>query len=128
MQNVERSANYATVRLHSLRLTGERDKDVTQAIRAIKERNIRTICFRFPSVNPEERFEQTIDFITDGRDHIPNQFQAGSADVFEPIQPALYVKIATLVAGILFSFLALESIFQHRLLAYVGSAGMLAFM
>src|SRR5699024_9251747 len=49
MQTVARSSNYEVIRLHSIPLTEELDENISQAVRAVKERNNRTVFFRFPA-------------------------------------------------------------------------------
>ncbi|SES10543.1 hypothetical protein SAMN04487944_11857 [Gracilibacillus ureilyticus] len=106
------TSNFDFIRLHSL--TVESDsiaKSVQTAVRAVKERNIRSVFIHVPTeVEPVESLEATVTFLERVPQHMPDQFSLGTPEPFEEINVPLWSTIAVLLAGIGFTYLALEFI------------------
>ncbi|WP_404455676.1 DUF5693 family protein [Virgibacillus necropolis] len=110
LQTIAKETNYNTIRLHSFGLGNETfEEGVDRAVRAIKERNIRTIFFHFPNpklVESVDSLENATEFISAVNKKMPDQFTSGTPEPFDKIFTPAWIKVAALMAGILFTFLA----------------------
>ncbi|ASN04114.1 DUF5693 family protein [Virgibacillus necropolis] len=107
LQTIAKETNYDFIRLHSMRLNNDAlDESVDRAVRAVKERNIRSIFFHFPNGEPVESLETATNFIHAVNKNMPNQFIPGAPEPFKEIYTPLWIKAAVLLAGILFTYLS----------------------
>ncbi|MFZ3578287.1 DUF5693 family protein [Virgibacillus sp. DJP39] len=104
------------IRLHSMKITGEHEKNVDRAVRAVKERNIRSVFFHMPTKAdvPMDDFTSTLSFIKDVQAEMPDSFKVGTPLPFETIDSPLWAKIAVLLTSVSFIYLAASNIFKPR--------------
>ncbi|WAA12137.1 DUF5693 family protein [Fervidibacillus halotolerans] len=126
-----RTTGYDTVRLHSLDLAGSKtiEELIDQAVRAIKERNIRSIFFHVDTNDPEKGLAGAIEFLQGVRDQAPENLTLGIPAPFEKIPVTSWNVLFVFAAGILFTYLA-SSLVRIPYVPLVAVAGMslLAFM
>ncbi|MEN2767346.1 DUF5693 family protein [Ornithinibacillus xuwenensis] len=116
MQTLARATNYNIVRLHSIDLNQKNlEENTNQAIRAIKERSIRSIIFHFQSDNPDTSIENAAAFIAGVHQSLPATFSQGIPDALDSITVPLWSIIALLIAGILYTFLFTSVLEQNWL-------------
>nr|WP_029191021.1 DUF5693 family protein [Ornithinibacillus scapharcae] len=115
MQTAARETDYDIIRLHSLRIAKDTlPADIDKAVRAIKERNIKTIFFRLPFEEAIQSLEMGVEFIEGVTDKLPDHFTPGVAAPFEKIEIPIWSQIASLLAGVLFMTLAALEVFKDR--------------
>lgn len=121
MKMLARHINYDVVRLHSMDLDHKPlEEQIDQAVRAVKERNIRSIFFHIPVSSLNNELEYTAEFISGVINKMPQQFSTGIAEPFERIDINLYVTLSLLIAGILFIYLAI-SLWNNRKLSLLST-------
>ncbi|ASK62138.1 hypothetical protein CFK37_08150 [Virgibacillus phasianinus] len=114
LPSIAKETNYDFIRLHSMRLgTESAEESVDRAVRAIKERNIRSIFFHFPNEEPVESLAAATGFLDAVTENMPGSFNAGSPEPFREVYTPLWIKAAVLLAGILFTYLA-ASIIENK--------------
>ena len=119
-KKVAEATDYNIVRLHSLNLfQNTTEQNIDRAIRAIKERNIRSIYFHLDDEKPTESFETAVDFVKGVDDRISDHFTSGSPSFFNQMTLPLWTLLASLAAGILFTYLASE-LLKYKLLRLVA--------
>ncbi|WAA09694.1 DUF5693 family protein [Fervidibacillus albus] len=125
LQTLARITGYETVRLHSLDLAGSKtvEEFIDQAIRAIKERNIRSIFFHIDTSEPKEGLEEAVQFVKGVRDQTPGSFTLGIPTPFDKITVNSWQFAFVFAAGILFTYLA-SSLARVRFLPLVAAVGM----
>ncbi|WP_182199824.1 DUF5693 family protein [Paraliobacillus salinarum] len=108
LTTIARNVDYDFIRLHSLRLDEESiEVSVDKSVRAVKERNIRSIFFHIPIVeDPLESLDISKEYLSAVMNQMPDQFIAGDATAFKKVDFTLFTQIVTLLAGVLFAFLA----------------------
>lgn len=107
METVAKTTNYQVIRQHSLDLhTSTVDKSVEQAVRAIKERNIRSLFVHLPEA--EHGMSEISRFASGVQQELPAKFTPGHPAPFAEIKVPLWTKAATIIASALFIFLILE--------------------
>lgn len=104
------STDYHFVRLHSLVLeSNQLDTSIQRSIRAIKERNIRSLFVRLPQkLDPEAQIELAEDFLTSLEMKMPRKFTQGTVTPFELIKPHQLATIASIIGSVLLTFVALS--------------------
>lgn len=116
IQSVARALNYDAIRLHSLPLGNESiEESVNRAVRAVKERNIRTIFFHLPKGEAVESLESASAFIESVNEEMPSQFTQGTPEPFEKIYTPDWIKVIVLLAGILFTFIAADVLNNNKI-------------
>ncbi|MFD1451571.1 DUF5693 family protein [Oceanobacillus sojae] len=101
LPSLAKETNYQFIRQHMIAL-GEKslEESVQQAVRAIKERNIRSILV---TVNPEKATDG-ITFIETLQQQMPAHFIHGDARPFQTVDSANWIQPLLLFAGVLFSY------------------------
>ncbi|MFC4402896.1 DUF5693 family protein [Gracilibacillus xinjiangensis] len=103
--------NFDFIRLHSMSVEKSIATSVDRAVRAVKERNIRSLFIHVATDGEAyENLEATTTFLKRVQQHMPGQFSLGEPEPFDEINVPLWSTIAVLLAGIGFTFLALEFI------------------
>lgn len=125
-QTIARTTNYSTTRLHKMNLTTDRNKDVDRVIRAVKERNIRTVSFHLLAGDPVESLENVTEFLTDVETNMPNQYKSGVPTPFEQINVPLWNKLIVFIASVLFVYLASQ--ISHNRFVEAASVGLTALL
>ncbi|RKQ34394.1 DUF5693 family protein [Oceanobacillus halophilus] len=106
-QTVARNTDYDILRLHSMNLTQKPlEENINQAVRAVKERNIRSLFFHLPTGDPEESIKVAESFVSGVVENMPSHFNPGSPKPIEKISISIWTQIALLLAGILFTYSA----------------------
>lgn len=117
---VAKNINYDVLRLHSIDLDNKTlALNIEQAVRAIKERNIRSIFLNIQTRNPVDNLENAISFIEGVKNKVPNSFQLGAPEPFSPIHLSTLGVISILAAGVLFTYLA-AGIFERKWIQLIG--------
>ncbi|MFS0750346.1 DUF5693 family protein [Oceanobacillus sp. 1P07AA] len=108
MQTVARSTNYDLIRLHSIFLDDKPiSESVEQTIRAIKERQIRSIYLHVPmDVDAEESYAATKDYLEDVQRNLPDKFELGLAQPFENIDQSNWMIWMVIIASVIWGYLA----------------------
>lgn len=115
------------IRLHSLGLEDipSHLEGVERAVRAVKERNIRSLFIKMEEdKDPEATLEKTEKFMTDVQQSMPGLFHLGKAEPFEEIQIPTWSYLFTLLAAILFISIAVLTILQRTWLFYLSVLGL----
>ncbi|PWW31251.1 O-antigen/teichoic acid export membrane protein [Cytobacillus oceanisediminis] len=122
------SLDMDVIRLHSLNLNTIENESVgvERAIRAVKERNIRSIFLRAEDKDGKEALESLENFIETVHNDMPTVFHAGKAEVFEDINVPVWSYIFAFASAILFISLAALEVFKNRILFILAFLGMLA--
>lgn len=109
--------NFHVIRLHSINLDNDEEMDihVERVVRAVKERNIRTIFMRLNKEKEEDSLAHVIQFMEQVREEMPNMFQPGVAESFSTLKVSKWQTASALVAGIIFTVIAALSILNRRL-------------
>lgn len=97
---------------------------VNRSVRAVKERNIRSLFIRFDKKNPEESLVNVEQYIQDVQEQMPKQFVLGEVKPFEHYSVSLLNYIIAFIALISFMMIATEKIFNQRILTYLVGAGL----
>lgn len=120
------SMDLNVVRMHGINL--EQIKKpidaVNRSVRAVKERNIRSLFVRFDKTEPEKTLEEVEQYLSDVQQQMPKQFHLGDVKPFEKYTVSTFATIAAFIAMIAFIMLATETIFKTRLLTIVAGAGL----
>ncbi|WP_026909352.1 DUF5693 family protein [Paucisalibacillus globulus] len=125
MQSIARLTDYNTVRLHSIFLDNkDLNENINQAIRAIKERNIRSVLFHFQTSDSKSSLENAISFISGINQEIPSHFTAGVPKPFKEIQVSHWIIILLLLAGVIFTYLA-SQVYRNKWVSFSSGIGML---
>lgn len=117
-------ANYETIRLLSIDPIKEKlsvDTSVDRSVRAVKERNIKSIYFHIdyePPVNAknteesnaEDNFQMAVDYLTVVQEKMPDRFTLGTPKLFDHVNVPSWVTALVLLAGIIFTFIVFESV------------------
>lgn len=117
-------ANYETIRLLSIDPIKERlpvDTSVDRTVRAIKERNIKSIYFHIDyqppeqlknlyDFNAEDNFQMAVDYLTTVQETMPDRFTLGQPELFDRVNVPSWVTALVLLAGIIFTFIVFESV------------------
>ncbi|WP_068675340.1 DUF5693 family protein [Oceanobacillus sp. Castelsardo] len=124
-QTLARNTDYDIIRLHSIDLNQKTlDESANQVVRAVKERNIRSIFFHLTYGDPEESLEYAEEFLTEVQGLMPGGFQLGNAQPYEKISVLQWHTLVVLLAGILFTYLAAARIWKWWSLSAVAGLGM----
>lgn len=120
------SMDMDVIRMHSLSLDQIKvNADaVNRAVRAVKERNIRSLFIRFDKSNPEESLESVEQFFKNVQQQMPSQFTLGDVKPFDNYTIAIWQKIVALLALISFMMMATEKILNKRLLTITAGVGL----
>ncbi|MCM3704264.1 DUF5693 family protein [Cytobacillus firmus] len=122
-----RALDYNIIRLHSIDLNKvpSMEEGVDRAVRAVKERNIRSLFIRVEKgSDSKEALLNTEEFIQAINNQLPVHYKAGKAQVFDPISVPYWSQLAALVAAVLFISIAVQVIFSRRALFYASLAGL----
>ncbi|GGJ52191.1 DUF5693 family protein [Virgibacillus salexigens] len=107
LQTIARNTDYNTIRLHSMDLNNKTlPENIDQAVRAVKERNIRSIFFHIQAGDPTESLENANAFVEGVHHNLENNFQQGSPKPFTEINTPIWTQVLLFLAGILFTGLA----------------------
>ncbi|TYR76003.1 hypothetical protein FZC79_07570 [Rossellomorea vietnamensis] len=114
--------DYDVIRLHSINVnktSKDEDEIVSQAIRAVKERNHKVIFYNMANTDPQEpngkfvepaeSLKEATDFITDVRAQMPDLYSYGPPEPFEYFSPPLWLTVCVLLGSAAFAFLAVRS-------------------
>ncbi|GIO23399.1 DUF5693 family protein [Oceanobacillus sp. J11TS1] len=109
---IANATDYQFIRQHAIQL-GEKpmEESVQQAIRAIKERNIRSILVNLPLEDATEG----IVFLEKLQQQMPAQFIHGNALPFQKIEKANWIQPLLLVTALLFSYTLLSCLFFQKI-------------
>jgi len=120
------TTNYNVVRLHSLKIDEESPQEsIYRSIRAVKERNIRSLFLRTPETLANDRaLDLTITYLNRLDTNMPATFSKGDVQAFETYNVSTLSVISAIIAGALFIFIALALI-KIKWVKYVGLIGML---
>lgn len=127
LDTVAKNTDYNVIRLHSIHLENKTlNQNIEQAVRAVKERNIRTIFFHIQTTdNPIDNLDNASRFIEGVYDKIPASFQPGNPEPFKPIDLSTWGIMVVLAAGILFTYLA-SGTFSNKYIPLIAASSMLA--
>lgn len=120
------SMDMNVIRMHSIDLN-QIDKHidaVNRSIRAVKERNIRSLFLRFDKKNPEESLENVEKYLQDVQKQMPKQFVLGDVKPFDQYSISILNYLVAFLAFISFIMIATEQIFKQRILTAVVGAGL----
>ena len=118
------------IRLHSLNLNDKvnipsLEVGVERAVRAVKERNMRSLFITMEDVeDPNESLENTEEFMGSIQNAMPGMFHLGKAEPFEKIDVPLWSYFFTLLAAVLLVSIAVLQILQKKWLFYLSIAGL----
>ncbi|MHA6250843.1 DUF5693 family protein [Oceanobacillus sp. CAU 1775] len=126
-KNVAESTNYDVIRLHSIHLDNKSlSENINQAVRAVKERNIRSIFFRLQTKdNARGILENAIQFVAGVKNKMPASFELASPYPFQTIDLPIWRTLFVFVAGILFTYLT-SRILEKKWIRLFASIFMLA--
>jgi O-antigen/teichoic acid export membrane protein len=114
------------IRLHSLDLNrvSSPEEGIDRAVRAVKERNIRSIFLRMETADTgEESLKNTAQFIEKVESTMPGLFHAGKAEPFQKIDVPVWSTLFAFLAAISFIALAALDIFKRKSLFYLALIG-----
>ncbi|GAE92444.1 hypothetical protein JCM21714_1446 [Gracilibacillus boraciitolerans JCM 21714] len=103
--------DYDVIRLHSMTIESDAiAESVQRAVRAVKERNIRSLFLHIPGIGEaSDRLETTEIFLNRLNSHIPpTNYHSGEPEPFQDIEIPIWSMISVLLAGIAFTYLSLE--------------------
>lgn len=128
-QTVARQTDYNLVRLHSIDINRQpaltKQVMVERTVRAIKERNIKSIFYHVKTKGDvEENLELATDYLMAIQKAVPSSFTLGKPSVLEPVTIPAWSTALILLAGILFTYLMFSIIKCHPL-RLVVTAGMI---
>jgi hypothetical protein len=129
MQTVAQASDYSIIRLHSLNLNNDktRGENVDQLVRAVKERNIRSLFLRMTHEDSKTNLEYTANILKDTEKEMPAIYESGDASPFSTIQIPLWLKAGLLLSAILFIYIAVAHLLTHKLaLLASGFTGIIA--
>ncbi|RBP91534.1 hypothetical protein DFO70_108326 [Cytobacillus firmus] len=116
------------IRLHSLDLNkvASPEEGVDRAVRAVKERNIRSLFLRTEEgIEAEKALQNLESFIQNMDQQMPSGFKSGNAKVFDKVTIPAWSYMAAFLAAIIFISLAVLEITKNKLLYYISFAGTL---
>ncbi|WP_121603917.1 DUF5693 family protein [Virgibacillus sp. Bac332] len=115
LQTIARTTDYNTIRLHSIHLNNKTlPENIDQAVRAVKERNIRSIFFHIPTNEPDKSLKQTNTFITGVHDGLARNYQQGIPIPFKEISTPIWMQVIIFITGILFTGLASSMLLNRK--------------
>ncbi|MFD1929321.1 DUF5693 family protein [Sporosarcina siberiensis] len=114
------------IRMHSINLSQieKHAVAVDRSVRAVKERNIRSLFLRFDKENPEESLMKVEKYLQDVQNQIPKQFVLGEVKPFDKYSVSLLNYITAFIALIAFIMIATEKIFKIRKLTIAVGVGL----
>ncbi|OZU88510.1 hypothetical protein CIL03_12060 [Virgibacillus indicus] len=125
LQTIARNTDYNTIRLHSINLDNKTlDKNIEQAIRAVKERNIRSIFFHIQSGDSQESLNNAKAFVEGVHNGMPEHFNPGPPEPFNTFSIPVWMTAIVLAAGTLFTYLA-AGVMRNKKLQLAASVFML---
>ncbi|MEG0472385.1 MAG: DUF5693 family protein [Solibacillus sp.] len=109
-QTIARQTNYDSIRLHSIDINRETtltlQKMVDRTVRAVKERNIKSIFYHIKTTeNPIENLDLTVDYLTEVQKRMPATYQLGAPAAFDKIDVPSWATAMILLAGTIFTYL-----------------------
>lgn len=120
------SNNTHVIRLHGINLKEVEEQVATErAVRAVKERNIRSLFIRLDEGERADVLKQTEKFMTNVQADMPKQFKLGAVKSFDDYTVSSWSLFAAFLAAMLFLTLATLEILKNKRLAVV-TAGSLA--
>lgn len=124
LQQVVKNTNYDVIRLHSIHLDDNTlQQNIHRAVRAVKERNIRSIFFHIQATdNPINNLENASAFIEGIHNKMPSTFHTGVPKPFQSIEITTMEKIIVLITGILFTYIAIGSLQKKWIQIFSGLA------
>ncbi|WP_077318451.1 DUF5693 family protein [Virgibacillus proomii] len=121
IQTVARQTNYDMIRLHSINLNNKTmEQNIDQAARAVKERKIRSIFFRFEDGDAIASIESAKHFIKNVHTKLSPNYHSGSPSTFKEINIPKWTQIVILISGILFTGLEVSTL-RSRMLVIAAS-------
>lgn len=116
------------IRLHSMDLEriASSDEAIDRAIRAVKERNIRSLFIRLKDGETNEVIESTRLFLGNVQGGMPRMYMDGNPEPFKDAGGFWWIFAA--LASIIFATLTVLQVLNHRLLALLAGAGMSMFL
>ncbi|WP_274309130.1 DUF5693 family protein [Solibacillus daqui] len=126
-QSIARQTDYDIVRLHSIDINRQPNLTnqvmVERTVRAIKERNIKSIFYHVKTKGDvEENLELATDYLTDIQSAVPSSFTLGKPTTLDKVTIPSWSTAFILLAGVLFTYMMFSIINCHplRLVATVG--------
>jgi hypothetical protein len=122
-----KSLAYATdmnvIRLHGLNLAKIESTEVAveRAIRAVKERNIRSIFVRMNRGEADEVMNETVTFLQDVQRQMPYPYTDGEPQPYQDVQN--WTKIPAALAAILFVMLTVLHVLNNKWLTVLAGLG-----
>lgn len=126
INTMAKTMDMKVIRLHSLDLNkvASPEEGVDRAVRAVKERNIRSLFLRTEEgIEAEKALRNLESFIQDMDQQMPSGFKSGNAKVFDKVTIPAWSYIAALLAAMIFIALAVLEITKNKLLFYSSLAG-----
>lgn len=119
------SMDMQVIRMHPIDLNqiAKEQDAVDRTVRAVKERNIRSLFLRFDKATPEESVAGMTSYLKKVQQQMPSQFQLGTVKPFETYSISLLHQLPALVALFLFVVLAVDGIMQRRFFTLVAGVG-----
>lgn len=120
------SMDMDVIRIHSIDLNkiNKPIDAVNRSVRAVKERNIRSLFLRFDQETPEESLTNMEQYLQDVQQQMPKQFVLGDVKPFDKYEVSILNYLMAFIAFISFMMIATEKIFKQRLLTIVAGAGL----
>lgn len=115
------------IRLHSLNLNSitSPSEGVDRAVRAVKERNIRSLFITMKEgKDPADTLESTEVFMKNIQKTMPSLFHLGKAETFDQVHIPKWSTMFTLLAATLFVSLAALTVFKNKWLFLLSLAGL----
>lgn len=124
-----RENGYDLIRLISLNPRLEAgltvSKSVERTVRAVKERNIRSVMYHIPNqATAEKNLQDTLAYLKDVQEATPSQFALGEPVTYDKVNVPSWAVLVAALAGVLFIFLAGE-MWGNRILQGLGALFML---
>lgn len=128
LQTAAQAVDYHIIRLHSVNLgTYDNKEAVDRSIRAIKERNFRSIFITAnDTISPNEAYDDLTTVIRGIKEQTPSVFTLQKAYAFDKIEIPTWSYYAAFIAAAAFIALALQTIFNHKYLTVLSFAGIIA--
>lgn len=124
LKNVATATDYDVVRLHSLNIYSNPNvQNIDRAARAVKERNMKAIFFHIDDKKPKESIQTAVDFVNGVQDKLDDRYHSGVPSSYPQMSLPIWTLLASLAAGILFTYLA-AGILKNRLLQFAAAAFM----
>lgn len=127
---IGRVTDYDVIRLHSIDINRQptltTDVMVDRTVRAIKERNIKSVFFHInvSDGNMEDNLDAAVSYLNGLDERMPSKYTVGAPVLFEKVTVPSWAMALVLVAGILFTFITSE-ILMVRALRYGATAFMI---